>query len=1520
MSRSRQARRRFLNLQVETLEPRLPLAFSVLNADIFSQGLKLVADFNQPIDTGSVQAADLIVDGAQAATSVNVVDADTVEFFLPALAAGSHSATIAAGAIVDGSNVGLDAFSKPFNVASALQFIVKHNPRLQPGNAPLAGYAGGDLDRVDILWQTKPGGTGTQDTFSVEYRPVGGTTWQSAGLNSAIDTGVESRVVRSASITGLNWNAAYEYRVRHWSGDLIVNQYTSQFRTRLNAGDSTPFSFAAYGDSASGSATGFRQVQSRINQVNPAFAVLLGDNVYSVGSHLESDARFDPIVNPEAASWMAGHIDYLGLGNHDVGTSSGLPSEQNFSVPVPVAGVTAPATPPTTTERPEHNFSWDYGNVHFVTFDTNSYTDSARLDGLLNWVVADLAASTARWKVVYGHHPLAGVPDKPENPGGNYYQQVVNRLKAAGVDLFMTGHSHTYSWTYPLTGQINGTATYANHGVNDYFHAGEGLPQLVSGVGGVEIRTGDYGQFPFVAAGFSSTTPTVARFGFTKVDVTPDELTVSYVAADNGAVIDSFRIAKESNVQVASFQQGVSSYAGTVDTYLHQNTPTTSFATSTSLKVDNDDPAGLGFDAQTLLRFENLFGSNAGQIPANAILRSATLQLQVTNGSINNMNLHRMLTAWDATDTWNSRVNGVQTDGVEAVISPDTSSGTSQLGALSFNVLASLQAWQTDPASNRGWALMPTGTDGIDFNSSEGTTKPKLIVTYVVPSGPNDPPVARDDSATVIGGSPSTISVLANDSDPNGNSLSIQAVTQPANGTTTINAGTAITYTPTAGFYGSDRFSYTISDGQGGSATATVDVTVVKSVSFQQAIDTFLQENSPAVNNSLAVSLNVDSDDPAGSNKDVQTLVRFENLFGPDVSQIPVGATLQSATLQLQVTNPGNSMNLHRMVPNWAATDTWDTLVGGVQNNGVEAVAAADVSTGAVATGLLSIDVLASLQAWQSDPNANRGWVLLPTGSDGVDFDSSEGATKPKLLVKFLPPSNTPPTISDIANQTINEDSTTGPLAFIVGDAETSAAGLVVSASSSNTTLVPNANLVLGGSGANRTLTATPAANKFGSATITVTVSDGSLSSSDTFVLTVSAVNDAPVAVNDSTNTIATNPVTISVLSNDSDVENDPLTVSIVSPPASGTATVNADKTVTYVAAAGFVGTATFTYKVNDGFADSNVATVTVTVAPATKFFVADATADKSFQYQSNGVYVSQLSLNASNINARGIAANSAGTQVWVLDSNKTVYVYDTNMTLLGSWIANGLSTPTGIAVAGTNVWIVDSQLDRAYLFANATTVTAGSVTATRSFALGSGNTNPQDIATDGTTVWVVHSGTTDKIYVYRASDGVSLGNWTIDSRNASPTGLTLDPTGQSQSLWTVDNGTDRVYEYANGRARRNKSQTAAVVFALTSGNGDPQGIADPPPAPQAARMNVVAIDYLLAQSGSSSSSGSNRSSSVTNSLPSSGSLQPAVTISDRTTILSRDPSILADALEANMSSIEELARLRVSGRLPKSK
>ncbi len=115
---------------------------------------------------------------------------------------------------------------------------------------------------------------------------------------------------------------------------------------------------------------------------------------------------------------------------------------------------------------------------------------------------------------------------------------------------------------------------------------------------------------------------------------------------------------------------------------------------------------------------------------------------------------------------------------------------------------------------------------------------------------------------------------------------------------------------------------------------------------------------------------------------------------------------------------------------------------------------------------------------------------------------------------------NNAPTISDISNQTVNEDTGTDALAISIGDMETSSASLTVVGSSSNLALVPDANINFGGSGANRTLRVTPAANQYGTATITVTVSDGLLTASDTFLLTVNAVDDVPTITGISDQTV----------------------------------------------------------------------------------------------------------------------------------------------------------------------------------------------------------------------------------------------------------------------------------------------------------------------------------------------------------------------------------------------------------------
>lgn len=131
---------------------------------------------------------------------------------------------------------------------------------------------------------------------------------------------------------------------------------------------------------------------------------------------------------------------------------------------------------------------------------------------------------------------------------------------------------------------------------------------------------------------------------------------------------------------------------------------------------------------------------------------------------------------------------------------------------------------------------------------------------------------------------------------------------------------------------------------------------------------------------------------------------------------------------------------------------------------------------------------------------------------------AGDSAYSNTATVTTLPPSNTAPTISDISDRSIAQGTNTGAIAFTVGDAETAAGSLTVTRASSNTTLVPVANIVLGGSGADRTVTVTPVAGQVGTATITITVSDGTLSTSDTFVLTVTqTVPGAPTGLTIST-------------------------------------------------------------------------------------------------------------------------------------------------------------------------------------------------------------------------------------------------------------------------------------------------------------------------------------------------------------------------------------------------------------------
>jgi hypothetical protein len=234
----------------------------------------------------------------------------------------------------------------------------------------------------------------------------------------------------------------------------------------------------------------------------------------------------------------------------------------------------------------------------------------------------------------------------------------------------------------------------------------------------------------------------------------------------------------------------------------------------------------------------------------------------------------------------------------------------------------------------------------------------------------------------------------------------------------------------------------------------------------------------------------------------------------------------------------------------------------------------------------------------------------------------------------------------------------------------------------------------------------------------------------------------------------------------------------------------------------------------------------------ATKFYVADAASpDRLYRYGVSGNALANTALGSGDTAPRGVAANAAGNTEWVVDANKTVYVYNPGGTLLGSWAAGSLSGSaqlTGIATNGTDIWLVDSNSDKVYKYAGAASLRSGSQSAAISFKLNHSDPNPQDIVTDGTSFWVV-DGTALKVFKYTLA-GSLLGSWAIDPADKNPTGITINPSNVSD-VWIVDNGTDKVYQYVGAAARTSGSQNAAATFALNPYDTNPQGIADPPPA-----------------------------------------------------------------------------------------
>jgi len=221
--------------------------------------------------------------------------------------------------------------------------------------------------------------------------------------------------------------------------------------------------------------------------------------------------------------------------------------------------------------------------------------------------------------------------------------------------------------------------------------------------------------------------------------------------------------------------------------------------------------------------------------------------------------------------------------------------------------------------------------------------------------------------------------------------------------------------------------------------------------------------------------------------------------------------------------------------------------------------------------------------------------IITGTGHRTAESYNGDQAGAALLHVEYTTgPSNDPPVAND-ETYTTNEDTplTVAAPGVLGNDSDVDGNPLTAVLNTSPS----NGNLTLNSNGS---FSYTPNANFNGSDSFTYRANDGQANSNiATVMITVNPVNDPPTAVGDSYSTNQGTTLTVAVpgvLGNDSDVDGNPLTAGLISNVSNGTLNLAADGSFTYTPAPGFVGTDSFTYRANDGQADSNLARVTITV------------------------------------------------------------------------------------------------------------------------------------------------------------------------------------------------------------------------------------------------------------------------------------------------------------------------------------
>jgi hypothetical protein len=662
-----------------------------------------------------------------------------------------------------------------------------------------------------------------------------------------------------------------------------------------------------------------------------------------------------------------------------------------------------------------------------------------------------------------------------------------------------------------------------------------------------------------------------------------------------------------------------------------------------------------------------------------------------------------------------------------------------------------------------------SGPDRLTYRVTDidGESATAMLNVTVTPR--NDPPTARNQSLSTnedvgLGGSVGA-------SDVDGDRLTYALTGPPAHGTASVTGSGDFTYLPAADFNGADRFTITVSDGRGGTAVAAIDVTVnaiADAPTISAVADTATAEDTP-----VTVNFTVgDSETPAGSltlsgTSSNQAVVANSGLtFGGaganrTVTVTPVlnavGSTTVTATVSdgsattaesfiLTVNGVDDPPTISAIADRSTAEDTPVTVnltVGDPETPAASLTLGGTSSNQAVvATSGLTFGGSGANRSLTVNPaaNASGSTTITVTVSDG-----SLSAAEPFLLT--VNAVNDPPTISAIADTATDEDVPV-VIGFTVGDTETAPGSLTLSGSSSNQAVVANSGITFGGSGTDRTITVTPVLNAFGSTTIAVTVSDGGTSVTESFVLAVAPVNDAPPSISAIADTATDEdvPVVIGFTVGDSETPAGSLTLNGTSSNQAVVANSGitfggsgANRTITVTPVPNASGSTSIAVTVSDGSATTTesfvLAVAPVNDAPPSISTIADTATDEDTPVTVNFT-VGDSETPAGSLTVSGTSSN----QAVVATSGLTFGGAGANRTLTVTPAANASGSATitvtvsdiSLSAAEPFLLTVNAVNDQPTISAIADRATAEDTPVTVNFTVGDSET-PGSLTLNGT-------------------------------------------------------------------------------------------------------------------------------------------------------------------------------------------